>query len=149
MIEWRNWKTGAKIGLIYGIVGMGYFLLLLWINNQPTPTVQPILDSSSNSGIVLFLAGVIIFFPLFFFSFITSIIFSSILPPNSRIIFSVVIMPLYGVLLGAIIGHFFRQQKNKNECAFSNIDPALFRVHRSDVIPCERHCDWIVLIKIV
>jgi hypothetical protein len=69
MTDWINWKTGAKIGFIYGMIGMGYFLLLLWFNSQPTPQGQPILDSSSSMGIVLFLAGVIIFFPLFFFEF--------------------------------------------------------------------------------
>jgi hypothetical protein len=89
---------------------MGYFLFLLWFNSQPTHSGQPIIDSSSSIGIILFLIGVIFFLLLCFFSLITGIIFSPFIPINSIIIFSIAGMPIYGMLLGAVIGHYFEKQ---------------------------------------
>jgi hypothetical protein len=110
-----NWKTGAKIGLIYGIIGLCYFFFLLWFNGQPNPSGQPIIDSSSSMGIIFFLMGVLFFLPLCIFSYITVTIFSLFIPVSLRIIFAIVVMPVYGVLLGTVIGHFFGKRDKEKD----------------------------------
>jgi hypothetical protein len=117
MIDWKNWKNGAIIGLVYGIIGLSYFFFLLWFNSQPNSPGQPIIDSSSGIGIMLFLIGVLVFLPLCFFSYITGMIFSSFIPANSIISISIAVMPIYGTLLGALIGHFFGKRDKEKENA--------------------------------
>ncbi len=104
MIEW---KTGARIGLFYGILGMVYFGFLLWFNSQPNPPGQPVMDDPAGIGMKLFVIGVLVFLPLFCLSFITATVFSPFIPVNSNLFFIIATMPVYGLLLGAAVGHFF------------------------------------------
>ena len=64
------WKTGAKIGLLYGTAGRGYFLFLSWFNSQPNPPGQPVLDSPNDTGMKLFIIGVLAFLPVFCLSYV-------------------------------------------------------------------------------
>jgi hypothetical protein len=98
MIDWKNWKTGALIGLVYGIIGSGFFLILDWIDS---PVIQPgsnaILDNGGGD-ILLTIIGALTFLPFVFLVAIT--------PVNSTTI-SFALMPIYGAILGAAVGYFF------------------------------------------
>jgi len=107
MIDWKNWKTGAKIGLLYGIIGLGYFLVLFWIMSQPSA-------NSWVSGLTLwaFMIGIVVFLPLFCLGLFTCMIFSSFVPGTATPYFTIATMPFYGVLLGALSGCLFEKLKN-------------------------------------
>ncbi|MDP3563374.1 MAG: hypothetical protein Q8R70_02675 [Methanoregula sp.] len=64
----------------------------------------------------LFIIGVLVFLPLFCMSFITAMIFSPFIPADVRISLSIACMPIYGLLLGAAMGHLFgmREKDRKN-----------------------------------
>jgi len=113
MIDWKNWKTGAKIGLLYGIIGLGYFVSVIWIHLQlNAPGQHPIDYGLSDPTIQAFIYGVILFLPLFCLGTLTGMIFSPFFHGNALLDITIATMPLYGALLGALVGRIFQKPDN-------------------------------------
>ena len=109
MIDWKNWKTGAKIGLLYGFAGLVYFLFFFWALNPPTPLGQPICDGCNNWALGFIIIGLVLFSPIFCLDIITSWLLGPFLFPNSIILLMMITMPFYGALFGAAVGHLFNR----------------------------------------
>jgi len=62
MIDWKNWKTGAKIGFIYGLAGAIYFTPVLIAQYSPTSTIPIIMCEDPCISWYKFI-GLIVFFP--------------------------------------------------------------------------------------
>jgi len=103
MTEWRNWKTGAKIGFIYGVICALYFAPIIFIQFSPTPD-HPIKMCDDTCTSLYKIIGLIFFFPLVFFSTLFAP-FYKMLHVYMIIILNSVIVIIAGTVFGAVIGY--------------------------------------------
>jgi hypothetical protein len=108
MIQWRNWKTGAKIGFVYGLIGalFGVTITYFW----------PYLKYALNCGLptlcndyhfYISFIGIVLFLPINLLNEITIRLFIPFMPFGTKTLFCIIAMPVFGTLIGAIVGHFF------------------------------------------
>jgi hypothetical protein len=96
-----TWKTGAKIGLIYGITGWIYMGLGFLLQSTPTSLSHPTCDGCED-GYGLF--GFFVFIPIFYIGFFLGALISLFFHINI-FDFSVLCMPISGMFFGAFIGY--------------------------------------------
>ena len=104
MKDWKNWKTGAKIGLLYGIICVIYTLPVLIAQYSPNPDF-PIRQCDDTCVSWYKFAGTVIFFPLVIGGALIVSPFYLDIPVNSLILIYSVTMILLGTVLGAAAGH--------------------------------------------
>ncbi len=112
MIDWKNWKTGAKIGLFYGLVCALYLIPVLIAQYSPTPDV-PIGQCDDACMSWYKLIGIIIFFPLVLSSALILNSFYQTLSAYQIILINSILVIVIGTILGAAIGHFFGWREKK------------------------------------
>ena len=88
MVDWENWKIGALIGLVYGLIGLGYFLFVYFSDELPS----------------IYL--IYVFSPLILLAIIT--------PVKSELI-QFAFVPVYGAILGTVISSFFGWLKKRQK----------------------------------
>jgi len=105
MINWKNWKTGAKIGFIYGIICAIYCIPILvaqFMPTTPSPIFQPYEDTSTSLFTII---GIILFFPLVIpAALISSPFYLSMNVYEIILSFSIIVI-IWGTVLGAVFGH--------------------------------------------
>ena len=110
MINWRNWKTGAKIGLLYGLICALYFAPIIFNNFSPTPD-YPIRMCDDTCTSTYKIIGFLLFFPLVILSLSLWISVYQTLPVYQIILMNSIIVMLLGTALGALVGHLFSDAK--------------------------------------
>jgi hypothetical protein len=115
MIDWKNWKTGAKIGFFYGLICAIFFLPGLIAQNFPLvlPNEPPntISMCGESCHFIYEFMGIILFFPIFLItSLITNPFYQSISGYNLILMYSIIEI-IVGTALGAIVGYLFGRFK--------------------------------------
>lgn len=115
MIDWQNWKTGAKIGFCYGLICALYFIPGYFSQLFPSPSDQPIMMCDDTCTSAYKYLGFLVFFPLLILSvFFLSRIDYQTLPVYQVILMNSIIDILLGTALGAAFGHFCGWIDKKN-----------------------------------
>ncbi|WP_157677633.1 hypothetical protein [Methanoregula boonei] len=114
-MNWKNWKTGATIGFIYGLICAIYWIPILVMQYFPSSHFPIMQCEDTCSGMYEFI-GIILFFPIQFFTFLITVPFYQKITANYLILSYSVIEIMVGTALGAAIGHFFGWlEKSQNE----------------------------------
>jgi len=117
MIDWKNWKTGAKIGFIYGLICAIYWIPIITAQYFPSSHF-PLLQCEDTCAGIYEIIGVILFFPIGFFTYVITVLFYQQIDVNYIILLYSLIEILVGTILGAAFGHFFgwlEKSQNKEQ----------------------------------
>lgn len=101
-----NWKSGAVIGLVYGLFTLAYFLICLSImQGPPVPPGQPICDGCTDWVLGYIVLGFFFFFPVTVPDFITLWLLSFITHSDILAYVFLALLPVYGTIIGGTIGY--------------------------------------------
>jgi len=117
MIDWKNWKTGAKIGFIYGLICAIYWIPIITAQYFPS-SHSPLLQCEDTCAGIYEIIGVVLFFPIGFFTYLITVPFYRHIDVNYIILVYSIIEIIVGTALGAAVGHFFgwyERSQNKEQ----------------------------------
>jgi|SRR5208282_1844213 hypothetical protein len=110
MIDWKNWKTGAIIGFVYGLICALYRIPILTAQYMPSSHF-PVLQCQKTCSTTYEIIGVIIFFPIEIISIlIISPFYQNFTPYNLILIYSIIEL-LVGTALGAVFGYLWGEHE--------------------------------------
>lgn len=111
-----NWKTGAVIGLVYGLIALGYFLICFSIlQGPPVPPGQPICDGCTGWVFRYIALGFFIFIPVTAPDFITIVLLTFLTRGDILGFLALALLPIYGTIIGGVIGYRFRKGISTNQ----------------------------------
>jgi uncharacterized membrane protein len=106
MIDWKNWRTGAKIGFIYGVICAIYIMPIVIEQYSPNPNVLTKIGEDYPYSWYQII-GIIIFFPVVVIvAFAVGESFQG-LPIFEIISISSIMVVIVEIVLGVAVGYLF------------------------------------------
>jgi hypothetical protein len=109
MHDWKNWKSGAKIGFVYGLICALYFTPVLFSQFSPTPD-HPIRMCEDPCISWYKIIGFFLFIPIIIPSLFFWLSINQDLTLFQMIIVNFFIDILLGTTLGAVVGYISKKE---------------------------------------